>query len=45
MYVEKLGKMEIHITHDLSNRDSVKKDNISKELTREPFLYTIIEKR
>ena len=45
MYWEKVGKMEIHITHDLSDKDSLKKDNISRELMKEPFMYTIIEKR
>ena len=45
MYREKIGKMEINVSHDLSNRDSIKKENISKEFNKEPYLYTIVEMR
>jgi hypothetical protein len=45
MYIEKIGKMEIHISHDLSNRENFKRGLVSKELNKEPFMYTIVETR
>jgi|GEM_PF-2171677 len=45
MYIEKIGKMEIHISHEFSNRENSKRGLVSKELSKEPFMYTIVETR